>query len=357
MQRIYVLGAGNVGSFFAHALRGNGGRTGHRPVTLLFHRPELLGTWKNSKQELVFSYPQHFETSKGFDVEFVESPGNVDQTEISHLIVATKATQTVEAVSSIARRLTSVSTIVFVQNGIGVIPKLNSALFPDPSRRPCYLAAVHTHGIKPQPNKPFHYLYAGSGSVTIGPTSASDELDSRSGLERYVLDSIVQATALHAKEVDASTLLSVQLEKLLVNSIINPLTALLNCNNGEIADGIADGSYRTFIEFLLEEALEVLPELTQRTSKSDLGFEKERLMKLVELVARNTASNICSMLQDVRAGRETEIDYINGWLVERGRETGKEMRNHKLLVKCVKEGRSLGLGQPRGSNARERTGD
>jgi 2-dehydropantoate 2-reductase len=56
-------------------------------------------------------------------------------------------------------------------------------------------------------------------------------------------------------------------------------------------------------------------------------------------VAEKTAKNTSSMLQDRRAGRPTEIDYINGYIVRRGKELGVECKVNKKLIELVKEGK------------------
>jgi 2-dehydropantoate 2-reductase len=70
-------------------------------------------------------------------------------------------------------------------------------------------------------------------------------------------------------------------------------------------------------------------------------------MNIVLDVAEKTAKNTSSMLQDVRAGRTTEIDYINGYIIRRGRELGIECINNKRLVQLVKNVEIIDVGEIR----------
>jgi hypothetical protein len=51
-------------------------------------------------------------------------------------------------------------------------------------------------------------------------------------------------------------------------------------------------------------------------------FSPDALKELVYKAGRQTYNNISSMNQDVRAGRRTEIDYITGWILNRGEDLG-----------------------------------
>jgi len=218
---------------------------------------------------------------------------------------------------------------------MGVVSKVNATLFPDPSQQPCYLAAVNTHGVKCIPSQPFQPIHAGIGKVVIGsdPNSITTDIKSENWQGRYLLDNIVQAGNLVATEVDAQELLQLQLEKLIVNSIINPLTTVLECENGALfrTDDLKD-----IIRTLVEEAVAVIKGLPGVGAHERL--ETEQLIELVSQVGILTSSNTSSMLQDSRAGRPTEIDYINGWIVENGKEMGKDVKNHEVLMKLVKDG-------------------
>jgi len=233
---------------------------------------------------------------------------------------------------------------------MGVISKINANVFPGESQRPCYLAAVNSHGVKSTPSKPFQAVHAGIGKVTVGFDPSSTVADAREGNGQgtYLLDKIVRAENLVATEVDAKELLHLQLEKLIVNSIINPLTTVLDCENGAL---FKTEDLRFVIRKLAEEAVEVINGLPGLRPED--RFDIERVIDYVNLVGHHTSSNTSSMLQDSRAGRETEIDYINGWIIDKGKEMGKEVGHHKLLMRLVNDGRKLSfsdistiLGEP-----------
>jgi len=100
--------------------------------------------------------------------------------------------------------------------------------------------------------------------------------------------------------------------KLVINAAINPLTALLNVTNGELLNRPA--------------ARELMGRLA-REAAGVAGLEKVTLpfadpVAAAEEVARKTAANHSSMLQDVLRGAPTEIDAICGAVVVRGEAHG-----------------------------------
>jgi len=321
--RIHILGLGNLGRLFAHALAKVENAP---PITLLLHRASLADEWEKVGRRIEITTDGVPDRTGPFDVELVSPQGS--QHIIDNLIVATKTTKTIPAVSAIKHRLTSDSTILFTQNGMGTVEELTKALFEDPSTRPNYLACVTSHGVYSQ--GPFRSVHAGRASVTIGRVAHSKA-------PQYLIDKIVQAPVLSAREVTPSELLRLQFEKLVVNAMINPLTAVFNCRNGELFNRTA---IVRIMRLLLRETCQVLlslPELRDDPTTPS-RFSTQNLETVVLDVAEKTAMNTSSMLQDVRAGRETEIDYINGYIVKRGREAGIDCRNNEKLVQMVKEG-------------------
>jgi 2-dehydropantoate 2-reductase len=99
--------------------------------------------------------------------------------------------------------------------------------------------------------------------------------------------------------------------KAIVNAAINPLTALLDVPNGALPE---NASSRGLLRALAEEAAAVAAAEGYGLG----GGHAER----AEQVCRDTAANISSMLQDIRAGRKTEIEAISGEVLRRARAAG-----------------------------------
>ncbi|QGA81208.1 ketopantoate reductase family protein [Halomicrobium sp. LC1Hm] len=94
-------------------------------------------------------------------------------------------------------------------------------------------------------------------------------------------------------------------EKLAVNAGINATTALARVPNGALVDGPA----RRVAERAARETAAVARE-------HGVDLSDERAAEAMAQVATDTAANHSSMLQDVADGRQTEIDAINGYVVE-----------------------------------------
>ena len=89
-------------------------------------------------------------------------------------------------------------------------------------------------------------------------------------------------------------------EKLIVNAVINPLTALFNVKNGHILTN-------RFMNYIAHQ-------LCIETAHV-LGLNPDEEWERVQYIAQTTSENISSMLKDIRAKRPTEIDAISGYVL------------------------------------------
>ncbi|WP_079508337.1 2-dehydropantoate 2-reductase [Mesobacillus jeotgali] len=92
------------------------------------------------------------------------------------------------------------------------------------------------------------------------------------------------------------------IKKLVVNAVINPLTAILKVRNGEL---ISNSFYFKILMQMFSECTLVL----------GLENQEEYLQNLIT-VCEKTANNQSSMYKDIENGRQTEIDAILGYLLE-----------------------------------------
>jgi 2-dehydropantoate 2-reductase len=108
--------------------------------------------------------------------------------------------------------------------------------------------------------------------------------------------------------------------KLLANVCINPLTAVFRIRNGEVRDA----PHRPFVEALAHEAAAVL------------ALPKAAALNRVLNVAKVTAGNRSSMLQDVLAGRRTENEYLTGALLRLARRKRIAAPTHEAFFQLVR---------------------
>lgn len=162
----------------------------------------------------------------------------------------------------------------------------------------------------------------------IGPTS-SVIID-----DNHLADTLHQALPDVAWHNDIS---AACWQKLAVNCVINPLTGLYNCRNGDVQ------RYPELIERLCAEVASVMEMEGYHTST-------ESLLSYVNNVIRSTADNTSSLLQDLRSQRHTEIDYITGYLLRRARSHGMALPENARLYELIKRKESdyerIGAGLP-----------
>ena len=98
------------------------------------------------------------------------------------------------------------------------------------------------------------------------------------------------------------------IRKLLVNAMINPLTAILQVKNGQLVE---NSEYLHTLTQLFNELAEVLKLENRQDS-----------WQHVLTVCRNTAQNQSSMLKDLLNHQKTEVDAILGYLLKEAEKTG-----------------------------------
>ncbi|KAJ5772153.1 hypothetical protein N7520_002682 [Penicillium odoratum] len=362
--RVHILGIGNVGSFIAHALAS---RQSRPPITLLLHSWAVYQSFRRKKKSIAIQYNGLDDIKTGFDVEVlsngiwhevlkdedkenVESEIPLDQVEdistdvnyehIECLIVASKASITKTAIKAVRHRLTKDSTIVLVQNGMGVVEMLNRSLFPDPENRPNYVQGIVSHGLSRLDK--FQISHRGVGTMIFAPVVTEEtpallaEEDTHwAPTTKYILRLLTLTPSLVATAETPAALLQYQLEKLAANCLINPLTALNDCTNGELLYIFDITRIMRLLLFEISSVIYALPEL-RGVPGIEERFSPERLRRITMNIASATSKNTSSMLQDVRSGSETEIDHMNGWIVRRGEELGIQCTLNYLVGLMVK---------------------
>jgi 2-dehydropantoate 2-reductase len=133
--------------------------------------------------------------------------------------------------------------------------------------------------------------------------------------------------------------------KLTVNCMANPIAGLSGLGSAEVRS--VPGPARIAIQLGAEaisvgrgRGFEVEPIYgidTQRFVDAASGRGTDRLLADIAASAKGLAGGRPSMLQDVMRGRRTEIDYLNGYVVDQGRQVGIKTPFNEMIVQLIHE--------------------
>lgn len=137
--------------------------------------------------------------------------------------------------------------------------------------------------------------------------------------------------------------------KLVVNTVVNPLTALLGCRNGDLLESEESMKIMKRVCF---EAAEAFARQAQAHQEGGFWNDRARIRSGFSRVSpalsahaleeeclrviRINAGNTSSMLSDVRSGSYTEIDYMAGYLMGLGRSFNLPMATTTTLLNLIK---------------------
>jgi 2-dehydropantoate 2-reductase len=288
---ILIVGSGAMATLFAHRLAAAG-----MDVSMLGAWPQGLAALRRDGARV--------EGSDSAPVRATDDPADCRGVKLALVLV--KSWQTERAAHQLADCLADNGLAVTLQNGLGNDTLLSRTLGPQRVSR---------------------------GVTTIGATLLAPGLVRLGGEGTITLEAHSRLPALEEILWAASFTVSVVADaqaaiwgKLVVNAAINPLTALLRVKNGDLLEF---PTARSLLGELAEEAAAVAGALTVR-----LPFAGP--VQAVEEVARRTAGNTSSMLQDVLRRAPTEIDAINGALVSFGEEKHVPLPVNRVILSLVK---------------------
>jgi 2-dehydropantoate 2-reductase len=226
-------------------------------------------------------------------------------------IVATKAMHTEAAITATAPALVD-GAVCSVQNGLGNEEVLASHV-PRVIRGTTFPAGRLL--------EPGHVQWDVKGDTTIGPFEPSPAPPEE--VERLA-DACTRAGLPTSAVADAR---GPQWRKVIFNAATNPVGALTGLTHGRVCE---DRALRRLVSGLVDEGKAVAEaqgivldadpeELIDHAARPDVAYDHK-----------------ASMLQDVEARRETEVDYLNGGIVRFGAQHGVPTPLNGAILALVK---------------------
>jgi 2-dehydropantoate 2-reductase len=287
-DNIIVLGAGGVGSTCGAFL------SRENNVTIIGNEAHVDAV--NSKGLLINGEKNEIFRPKA-EAEVREIPIR------TLILLTTKAHDSTNAVEGIKRLLRKDTVVLILQNGLGNEEAVRRVV----GKKVEILRGVTT--IAAEFFRPGEIRFWGGTTIIEHAAAAENiaETFNRSGLRAAISD-----------DIDTEVW-----NKLAINSVINPLTAVFRVRNREICSS----SLEVVRHQIVDECVAV--------GKTQ-GIEFPP--RLAEIVDRDIANyaNFSSMCQDIIKGKKTEIDFLNGRIVELGRKNHVPTPVNQTLVCMIK---------------------
>lgn len=305
-MRILVFGAGAIGSVFGGFLAKAGhevtllGRAWHLDV-IRQHGLRISGLWgEHCVTNLALATrPQDLAQGAAFDWAFV----------------CVKSHQTAEAASASAALLGPRTLVCAFQNGLGNYETLTQAIAPERVALGRVIFGVEI--------APGHVrVTVCADEVLIGAPDQRFPREPLAGLVSLLRESGVPARA-------TMTILTALWAKVLYNCALNGLSTLLEVSYGTLLE---HPQARRMMSRIIDEAYRVA---AARKIPIEPATADAYCKLLFTRLIPDTAAHHSSMLQDVSAGKPTEIEALNGALVRLGRQAGISVPMNALVTRLV----------------------
>ena len=306
-MKYLVFGAGAIGSVFGGLLSRMGENValiGRPPHINAIRKKGLFitGIWGDQQAFFSHSYTAVEELPiRQFDVIFI----------------TVKTYDTERAVNLSAPYLAPDGLMISLQNGLGNVEKISAVVGPQRTvgGRVIFGAEMERPGIVKVT------VYA--DPVLLGSPRAQAPADKIQAVADIISKSGIPSS--FTPEIEKYLW-----AKLLYNIALNPLSTILRVNYGTL---LAREETQEIMRQVIREAFRVASavkqELLWQRPEDYIDVLFHRLIQL-------TAAHFPSMLQDLREGRQTEIDALNGAIVDFARKNGLEAPVNQVLTCLIK---------------------
>lgn len=301
-MQIAIVGAGAMGSYFGARLAAAG-----NTVTLLDPNTAHMDAIGECGLVLVDGQPER----SVVDVAATADPARVPSADL--VVILTKAHNVSDAARTAAAFLAASGVVLVLSNGIGCAEAAAAWVHPEK----IFYGATAAGAVLEEPGVVRHHVE--------GLTCFGSYVPDRGRRTAEVLSQVLNAAGIEAQAVDDPD--EWIWTKLMINIAYNAATALTRVRNGEL---VRDPDGRAVLEAAVAEALVVA-----RAKGIHIKFA-DPLAAVIDVGLGSISPNQSSMLQDVLAGRTTEIDYLNGAVVREGERIGIATPVNETLMRLVR---------------------
>jgi 2-dehydropantoate 2-reductase len=290
--KVAVMGAGAVGCYYGGMLA----RSGHE-VMLIARPRHVEAIARDGLRMQTTTFDERVALAASSD------PGAVQGANL--VLFCVKSTDTESAGALLRPRLAPDALVLCLQNGVDNADRLRSVL-------PQHAVAAAVVYVATEMASPGHVKHNGRGELVIEPAGASEAV----------------AQALIAAGVPTEISGNVRGElwaKLILNCAYNAVSAIAQLPYGRTVAG----------EGIQDVMRDVVAECLAVASAEGVHVAGD-VDAAVRRIAETMAGQFSSTAQDLARGKQTEIDYLNGLIVRRGKALGIATPANRVLWALVK---------------------
>jgi 2-dehydropantoate 2-reductase len=307
IERVCVVGAGVIGSLYAGHL------ASVAEVSVLTRRQEHARALADEGLRI------SGKSDLSANVQATADPAQLAEFDFG--ILATKATQLEDAARALAGRAPG-ATMMTIQNGLGAEELLRAH-----GDWPLVSAVTFMSGVR---HSDTHVEYELDTETWLGPYAGTTTYEQAQAIERLLVHAGLRARAF-------PDLRPAQWSKLIFNATVNTVAALTNLPHvGAFAAVGAPTDLGRLVRDLIEEGKAVAAAAGVELHEDPWEMNVHAVRRGETLAAQGHYAHVPSMLEDVRSGRPTEVDFITGALVREAERHGVPVPLHTAMYRLVK---------------------
>lgn len=297
-MKIAVMGAGAVGGYYGGMLA----RAGHE-VVMIGRAPHVEALQRRGLRLETSAFDLELRVRASTDAGAVQGAGLV--------LFCVKSTDTERAGRQMRGHLMPGALVLSLQNGVDNARRLQALVDV-----PVWPAVVY---VATEMAGPGHVKHNGRGELVIGPTPAG--VPAALGADALVAMLVEAGIPAECSDNVEGALWA----KLVLNCAYNALSALTRLPYGALVtrDGVPQ-----VMDDVVDECLAVAAASGVRLPAG--------MPAAVKGLAQTMPAQFSSTAQDLRRGRASEIDHLNGYVVRQGEATGTPTPVNRCLHAVVK---------------------
>ncbi|KAF9872247.1 hypothetical protein CkaCkLH20_10339 [Colletotrichum karsti] len=332
-RTVHILGNDQKSKFLSHALHG------------VYDAVNMVDMPPNTRYTNVTGNVGSSRRRDGIWIEnnqsIKEGPESKDENgHISNLVVGGRPAEAVKLLEKVKHRVDDRTAICYMQDGLGIAENINNKIFTDAAKRPSIVLGHmgslaynrETNSVRVM-DPEFTTALTGVRPATYDPSKdiASDTWLRTQGM----LGKFAASDVLNAQGVYLEKWMMVKIPSLMFSAAVEPICVMLDAHYKDI---LYNPTAHRLIQQLLVEISDVVG-LMSETRKAP-GLQRllrgDALMKQMMGKLRGKKDSPSRMSLQIQRGLLTDIEYLNGYFITRGRRKGLDMPANQLVMDMVK---------------------